>query len=105
MSLYALLVALASTIQELDISPTTLKRLCRHYGIQRWPHRQIAGIERTLSRLQAELAATARERGSSTDLLSALSAHIDELKLQREAVIEVGNNHYAFATSFDLSLN
>lgn len=76
-------------VQGLGISPTTLKRLCRHYGIQRWPHRQICGIERTLSRLRAELAATAAERGSSAELLTALSAHIRELCTQRERVIEV----------------
>ncbi|CAN0340038.1 unnamed protein product, partial [Hapterophycus canaliculatus] len=43
--------------QEMNISATTLKRLCRHYGVQRWPFRQIAGIDRTVTRLEAELKA------------------------------------------------
>ncbi|CBJ27996.1 Putative NIN-like transcription factor [Ectocarpus siliculosus] len=35
----------------IGISPTTLKKLCRYYGISRWPYRQIAGKTRAVDRL------------------------------------------------------
>ncbi|CAN0527905.1 unnamed protein product, partial [Ectocarpus sp. 8 AP-2014] len=37
--------------QAIGISPTTLKKLCRYYGISRWPYRQIAGKTRAVDRL------------------------------------------------------
>ncbi|CAN0266943.1 unnamed protein product [Ectocarpus fasciculatus] len=36
----------------IGISPTTLKKLCRYYGIPRWPYRQIAGKTRAVDRLE-----------------------------------------------------
>lgn len=67
----------------MGISPTTLKRLCRQYGITRWPYRQISGIDRTVVRLEAELAASGGESGD------ALGPIIHELNLHREGMVEV----------------
>lgn len=43
--------------QALGTSATTLKRLCRHYGMERWPYRQISGVDRAITRLEAEIEA------------------------------------------------
>lgn len=40
------------SFQAIGISPTTLKKLCRYYGIPRWPYRQIAGKTRAVDRLE-----------------------------------------------------
>lgn len=75
--------------QSLGISATTLKRLCRHYGIKRWPFRQISGIDRTVGRLQAELQAS-KGKPSSEEMLRPIAAHIHELHLHRQGMVEVG---------------
>lgn len=70
----------------MGISATTLKRLCRHYGIKRWPYRQISGIDRTVGRLEAELAASSDGSG---DMVAPIAAHIHELNLHREGMVKV----------------
>lgn len=77
------------------MSITTLKRLCRHLGIQRWPYRQISGINRTIDRLKAELEQSIRRlvplgdhvEASSTS--SAVLDHIKKLIDHRESIIKV----------------
>mmetsp|Transcript_21812 Transcript_21812/g.28580 ORF Transcript_21812/g.28580 Transcript_21812/m.28580 type:complete len:821 (+) Transcript_21812:62-2524(+) len=39
-----------------DISTTVLKRVCRKFGIQRWPHRQIRSITSTIEQLKEQAA-------------------------------------------------
>jgi hypothetical protein len=41
---------------KLGMCTTAFKKLCRRLGIQRWPHRQLRGIEKRMASLRAELA-------------------------------------------------
>ncbi len=37
--------------RKMGLSTTMLKKICRRYGIQRWPHRQIRSIDRSIARI------------------------------------------------------
>lgn len=74
----------------MGISATTLKRLCRHYGIKRWPFRQIAGIDRTVARLEAELEASLPCLPSA-DMVAPITEHIRELQAHRQSIVKVKN--------------
>eukprot|EP00904_Undaria_pinnatifida_P009802 jgi/Undpi1/5952/HiC_scaffold_2.g01226.m1 len=45
---------LRAAADALCISVTTLKRLCRRHGVKRWPHRQLSGLNRAVSHLEAK---------------------------------------------------
>lgn len=36
----------------MSISVTSLKRLCRQYGVKRWPHRQLTSVNRSVLKLE-----------------------------------------------------
>ncbi|KAG5181981.1 RWP-RK domain-containing protein, partial [Tribonema minus] len=38
--------------KELGVSTTIVKRLCRRYGIQKWPFRSLVRVQRTMSEVQ-----------------------------------------------------
>ncbi|EKX39610.1 hypothetical protein GUITHDRAFT_76281 [Guillardia theta CCMP2712] len=40
--------------KELGICLTSLKKLCRSYGITRWPFRKLKSLERTMRKVQTE---------------------------------------------------
>jgi len=86
---------LNQTEQELGISVTTLKRLCRHFGIKSWPYRQIAGIDRSIVRLKAELEESTPRFTSSGDptrasfMSSAISDNIKSLMDHRDGIVKV----------------
>lgn len=54
-------VPLNVAAQELNVSLTMLKKLCRAYGVKRWPHRQVSSLDKTISRLEGKI--KAREDG------------------------------------------
>lgn len=43
-----------SVAKELGICLTSLKKLCRSYGITRWPFRKLKSLERTMKKVQTE---------------------------------------------------
>lgn len=67
----------------MNISVTTLKRLCRRQGVKRWPHRQICGINRALSDLE-----TQHQLATGTDAV-AIAKQLRELHRRRDIIIEV----------------
>lgn len=48
-------VPLNVAANELNVSLTMLKKLCRAYGVKRWPHRQVSSLDKTLSRLEEKI--------------------------------------------------
>ncbi|CAN0292374.1 unnamed protein product [Ectocarpus sp. 6 AP-2014] len=44
--------SLRTAADAMCISVTSLKRLCRRHGVKRWPHRQLSGLNRTVSHLE-----------------------------------------------------
>ncbi|KAK9273151.1 hypothetical protein L1049_017958 [Liquidambar formosana] len=41
--------------KQLNICPTVVKKICRRYGLNRWPHRKIKSIERKIRMLRVSL--------------------------------------------------
>lgn len=60
------------------MSVTSLKRLCRYYGIKRWPYRQISGISRRVGALEAELEASREVERLGSDMVTPMEAQITE---------------------------
>lgn len=50
-------VPLNVAAQQLSVSLTMLKKLCRAYGVKRWPHRQVSSLDKTTSRLEEKIKA------------------------------------------------
>ncbi|CAM9702374.1 unnamed protein product, partial [Choristocarpus tenellus] len=48
--------------RELNVSLTMLKKLCRQYGVKRWPHRQVSSLNKTITRLEGRIASR-QDRG------------------------------------------
>ncbi|CAI5717503.1 hypothetical protein KXD40_006283 [Peronospora effusa] len=46
---------IAAVAQKFGICVTLLKKICRHHGIQRWPHRQIRSLEKSIDMLRESL--------------------------------------------------
>ena len=46
---------IAAVAQKFGICATLLKKICRRYGIQRWPHRQIRSLQRSIGVLREAL--------------------------------------------------
>lgn len=70
--------------QALSISVTTLKRLCRRHGVKRWPHRQLSGLNRAVSHLEAKREAA--KEGASDPVIS---DQLNQLYSRRDIVIDV----------------
>eukprot|EP00292_Cryptomonas_paramecium_P021161 CAMPEP_0113698932 /NCGR_PEP_ID=MMETSP0038_2-20120614/23005_1 /TAXON_ID=2898 /ORGANISM="Cryptomonas paramecium" /LENGTH=167 /DNA_ID=CAMNT_0000622191 /DNA_START=187 /DNA_END=686 /DNA_ORIENTATION=- /assembly_acc=CAM_ASM_000170 len=53
--------------KELGICLTSLKKLCRSYGITRWPFRKLKSLERTMKKVKTELEQDAASQTSAGD--------------------------------------
>lgn len=66
----------------LNLCTTLLKQLCRRIGIQRWPQRKIAALDKRISKLEDTL----RKESDSMEK-SKLKSDLDILTLERDRVI------------------
>lgn len=72
------------TPQALCISVTTLKRLCRRHGVKRWPHRQLSGLNRAVSHLEAKRLAL--KDGPNDPIIA---DQLRQLYCRRDVIIDV----------------
>lgn len=79
-------------LQAMNISVTTLKRLCRRHGVKRWPHRQISGINRAMAHLEFQQDQAGRRNSDKTIARNnQVSEQMQELLRRRKVMIEVRN--------------
>ncbi|CAM9657681.1 unnamed protein product [Ectocarpus sp. 13 AM-2016] len=74
---------LRAAAEAMDISVTTLKRLCRRHGVKRWPHRQICGINRTLNDLETQ------HDTAKGDEVDSVAEQLRQLYRRRDVIIEL----------------
>ncbi|KAK9149174.1 hypothetical protein Scep_007931 [Stephania cephalantha] len=69
--------------KKLAICPTVLKKICRKYGMPRWPHRkeQIKSVDRQILSLKVSL------RGKKGEENALVRAKIETLKQEREQIL------------------
>jgi RWP-RK domain len=77
---------LTTAAKQLKVSNTMLKKLCRKYGIQRWPHRQIRSIDKEVAKHQE-----ARARATSMAEVTASEARIALLEKKRVIVTKTAS--------------
>ena len=58
--------------KEFRMCTTALKKLCRRFGISKWPHRQLRGIDKKIAALRAELNYSTIDKASARRNLVAL---------------------------------
>mmetsp|Transcript_10742 Transcript_10742/g.15158 ORF Transcript_10742/g.15158 Transcript_10742/m.15158 type:complete len:483 (+) Transcript_10742:98-1546(+) len=75
---------LAEASKALGLSATMLKKVCRGFGIRRWPHRQLASIDRTIARFRERLEAQEKSHFYSLEGECRTSANIREKVAQLE---------------------
>ena len=62
--------------KELGICLTSLKKLCRSYGITRWPFRKLKSLERTMRKVQTESEAAANGENGDGETASKQSNEV-----------------------------
>ncbi|CAL5439609.1 unnamed protein product [Camellia sinensis] len=50
-------IPIEEAAKKLNVCPTVMKKICRKYGLSRWPYRKIRSIERQISERRASLSA------------------------------------------------
>lgn len=80
-------VPLNIAAQELNVSLTMLKKLCRAYGVKRWPHRQVSSLDKTIARLENKIKA---RRDGGKDAPS-LSRKLSQGKKRRSVIIKTAS--------------
>ena len=63
---------LHSAARKFGICTTAFKKLCRRFGIAKWPHRQLRGIDKKIAALKAELNYTTGDKFNCWKSLQAL---------------------------------
>ena len=63
---------LHTVAKRFGICTTALKKLCRRFGIAKWPHRQLRGIDKKIAALKAELNYSTVDKESARQYLAKL---------------------------------
>mmetsp|Transcript_47924 Transcript_47924/g.74845 ORF Transcript_47924/g.74845 Transcript_47924/m.74845 type:complete len:435 (+) Transcript_47924:121-1425(+) len=63
---------LHTAAQKFGVCTTAFKKLCRRFGIAKWPHRQLRGIDKKIAALKAELNYTTGDKESFRKQLQVL---------------------------------
>lgn len=80
-------IPLKTAAERMRVSVTTLKRICRKYGVKKWPHRQLQGIDRALAQLESRIHAHRWGTKMFGETESNLREQIVSLQLKRANVI------------------
>jgi len=73
---------LKEVAEQLGVSLTMMKQICRHYKIRRWPHRQMKSIMKSINQLQDKLKMVGDGSPEAADILRQL-----QLTEQKKALI------------------
>ena len=80
-------VPLNIAANQLKVSLTMLKKLCRTYGVKRWPHRQVSSLDKTTSRLEEKIKA----RKDSGKEAPSLKRKLTQAKKRRSVIIKTAS--------------
>ncbi|CAM9415666.1 unnamed protein product, partial [Scytosiphon promiscuus] len=72
---------------QLDVSLTMLKKLCRTYGVKRWPHRQVSSLDKTTLKLEEKI--KARNDGGKD--APSLVRKLTQAKKRRSVIIKTAS--------------
>jgi len=82
--------------KKLGVCATALKKLCRKYGIARWPHRKLRSIDRKLAALKAEQSM----RWGEDEIFH--RAEIQRLEQARSRLLETGKEDFMGDGEYDV---
>ncbi|CAM9139107.1 unnamed protein product [Chrysoparadoxa australica] len=77
--------------KELNVSLTMLKKLCRQYGVKRWPHRQVTSLDKSIRRLQSKLDAAMADKGSRNISTEALEEKLEQVQMKRMLIVKTAS--------------
>lgn len=80
-------VPLNIAARQLNVSLTMLKKLCRAYGVKRWPHRQVSSLDKAISRLEEKI--NARKDGGKD--APSLRRKLAQGKKRRSVIIKTAS--------------
>jgi hypothetical protein len=70
-------ISINQAADALGICPSAIKRVCRRHGLNRWPHRRIISIERSIATLESKLQADdGQDPSVSTELRTEARPHL-----------------------------
>ncbi|CAM9579322.1 unnamed protein product, partial [Hapterophycus canaliculatus] len=72
---------------QLDVSLTMLKKLCRAYGVKRWPHRQVSSLDKTTLKLEEKIKARSDGGKEAPSLVRKLT----QAKKRRSVIIKTAS--------------
>lgn len=74
--------------EKMDVSVTTLKRICRKYKIPRWPYRMIHGLDRKMGVIEGKIKGPRWGPQDGKDSVEDLKEQLIAMKAKRAAIIK-----------------
>eukprot|EP00288_Rhodomonas_lens_P003296 CAMPEP_0177721434 /NCGR_PEP_ID=MMETSP0484_2-20121128/17143_1 /TAXON_ID=354590 /ORGANISM="Rhodomonas lens, Strain RHODO" /LENGTH=238 /DNA_ID=CAMNT_0019233735 /DNA_START=67 /DNA_END=780 /DNA_ORIENTATION=+ len=88
-------IPLNEVAAKFGICITALKKLCRRYGVRKWPHRRLLAVERRLQVIADEL------KTAPASVQATLQVEAAQLKLDRERIYEGKGQDFEDSGSLD----